>query len=127
MSEPNMFDLVKLIKASNADPSAMTDAIWEAGYRQPERTAEQAAKLTIDVFFYCDSFGMPTDFWPRNYDSVLQNELMKAVIGEDGDLDGADATVIARSVINAGFSKRTEKTTEQQISGVKEFIGGSVR
>jgi hypothetical protein len=25
---------------------------------------------------------MPTDFWPRDYDSVLQNELMKAVLGE---------------------------------------------
>lgn len=48
---------------------------------------------------------MPSDFWPRSYDSVLQNELMKAVIGEDGELDGADATTIARSVFNAGFSK----------------------
>ncbi len=105
MSDSNMFDLVKLIKASKGDPSAMTDAIWEAGYRQPERTAEEAANITIEVFFYCNSFDMPTDFWPRNYDSVLQNELMKAVIGEDGGLDGADATVIARSVISAGFTK----------------------
>jgi hypothetical protein len=48
---------------------------------------------------------MPTEFWPRNYDSVLQNELMKAVIGEDGELAYATASEIAKSVINAGFSK----------------------
>lgn len=105
MTEANMFELVNLIKAANGDPSAMTDSIWEAGYRQPERSAEEAAKITIDTFFYCESYGMPPDFWPRNYDSVLQNELMKAVIGEDGEIDDADATTIARSVINAGFSK----------------------
>ena len=85
----------------------MVDAIWEAGYRQPERSAEQAAQITIDTFFYCERFSMPSDFWPRNYDSVLQNELMKAVIGEDGELDEADASTIARSIINAGFSKET--------------------
>ncbi|MEF3198649.1 hypothetical protein J8984_22455 [Klebsiella quasipneumoniae subsp. similipneumoniae] len=100
-----MPELVNLIKGANGDPSAMVEAIWEAGYRQPKRTAEQAAQITIATFFYCESFGMPTDFWPRNYDSVLQNELMKAIGGEDGELLDADATTIARSVINAGFSK----------------------
>ena len=105
MSDSNMFELVKLIKAAKGEPSAMTDVIWEAGYRQPERTAEQAAQITIDTFFYCESFSMTSSFWPRSYDSVLQNELMKAVIGEAGELDGADATNIARSVIAAGFSK----------------------
>lgn len=104
MSESNLFELVQLIKSAAGDPSAMTDAIWEAGYRQPERT-EEAAKITIDTFFYCMAFDMPTDFWPRDYDSVLQNELMKAVIGEDGELAYATASEIAKSVINAGFSK----------------------
>ncbi|ALR75806.1 MULTISPECIES: hypothetical protein [Enterobacteriaceae] len=105
MTESNLFELVQLIKSAAGDPSAMTDAIWEAGYRQPERTAREAAQITIDTFFYCNAYDMPTDFWPRDYNSVLQNELMKAVIGEDGELEGADAAIIARSVINAGFSK----------------------
>ncbi|HHG1482954.1 TPA: hypothetical protein ACPUNM_000659 [Klebsiella pneumoniae] len=105
MTDPNMFELVKLIKAAKGDPSAMTDAIWEAGYRQPERTAEQAAQITIDTFFYCHGWGIPAKFWPESYDSVLQNELIKAVTGEDGELDSADVTAIARSVIAAGFSK----------------------
>lgn len=106
MSDSSVFELVRLIKAANGDPSAITDAIWEAGYRQSERTAEEAATITIGVFFYCNSFGMPTDFWPRDYDSVLQNELMKAVIGDDGGLDGAEPGAIANSVIAAGFTKR---------------------
>ncbi|VTP13183.1 hypothetical protein PUATCC27989T_01017 [Phytobacter ursingii] len=105
MSEQNIFELVKLIRAAKGDPSAMTDAIWEAGYRQPERTAEEAAKITIDVFFYCNSFDMPTDFWPRDYDSVLSNELMKAILGDDGDLLGGEPAAIAKSVIAAGFRK----------------------
>lgn len=105
MSESNLFELVALIKAAKSDPSAIVDALWEAGYRQPERSEKEAAKITIDTFFYCNSYDMPTEFWPRNYDSVLQNELMKAVIGEDGELDGADAAIIAKNVISAGFSK----------------------
>lgn len=108
MIDTNMFELVKLINAANGDPSVMTDSIWEAGYRQPERTAEEAAQITIDTFFMCNMFSMPADCWPRNYDSVLQNELMKAIGGEDGELLGADAATIARSVINAGFSKEVK-------------------
>lgn len=105
MSQENIFELIALVKSAKGDASAVVDKVWEAGYRQPERTAEEAAQITIDTFFYCNSFDMPTDFWPRDYDSVLQNQLMKAVIGEDGELDGADAKTIARSVISAGFSK----------------------
>ncbi|MDU6686162.1 MAG: hypothetical protein E6470_21435 [Enterobacteriaceae bacterium] len=106
MSESNIFELVKLIKAANGDPSTMTDAIWEAGYRQTERTAEEAAKITIDVFFYCNSFAMPTECRPRDYDSVLQDELMKAVLGEDDELHEAEPAAIAKSVISAGFTKK---------------------
>lgn len=105
MTDSNLFELVKLIKSAAGDPSAMTDAIWEAGYRQPERTEQEAAKITIDTFFYCMAFDMPTDFWPRDYDGVLKNELMKAVGGKDGELWGGDPKTIARSVISAGFSK----------------------
>lgn len=108
MTDTNVFTLAQLVKSGNGDPSAVTDAIWDAGYRQPERTAEEAAQITIDTFFYCNSFGMPTDFWPRNYKNVLRNELMKAVVGEDYELDDADPVVIAKSVIKAGFKLNAE-------------------
>lgn len=104
----DMLSLVQLVKSGKGDPSAVTDAIWDAGYRQPERTVEEAAQVTIDTFFYCESICLPSDLWPRNYDSILQNELMKAVVGEDFELDDADPVVIARSVIKAGFKLSAE-------------------
>lgn len=108
MTDTNVFTLAQLVKSGKGDPSAVTDAIWEAGYRQPERTAEEAAQVTIDTFFYCNMFGIPSEFWPQNYDNILSNELMKAVVGEDFELDGADPVVIAKSVIKAGFKLNAE-------------------
>ncbi|MDV2871375.1 hypothetical protein [Phytobacter diazotrophicus] len=106
MNETNVFELVKLIKAAKGDPSAITDAIWEAGYRQPERTAEEAAKITIDVFFHCNAFGISAEFWPDNYDSILLDQLMAAVGGKDGEFLGGEPSAIAKSVIAAGFAKK---------------------
>lgn len=107
MSTENIFELISLIKSANGDPSAVTDAVWEAGYRQPPRTEQEAAQITINVFFYCNSFNMPTEFWPRNYDSVLQNELMKAVLTDDEDdsFCSSDPVKVAKSILAAGFAK----------------------
>lgn len=107
MTDKNIFALASIIKSGNGDPSAVTDAIWEAGYRQPERSAEEAAQITIDTFFYCESFDMPTDLWPRTYEHVLQNELMKAVLSEyeDCGIFDLEPVVVAKSVLQAGFSK----------------------
>ena len=46
MSEYNLFELVALIKAAKSDPSAIVDALWEAGYRQPERSEKEAVSYT---------------------------------------------------------------------------------
>lgn len=107
MTDTNVFTLAQLVKSGKGDPSAVTDAIWDAGYRQPARTAEEAAQITIDTFFYCESFSMPADLWPKTYDHVLQNELMKAVLGEDYELDGAEPVAIAKNVLKAGFRRES--------------------
>jgi hypothetical protein len=118
MSKANVFELAQIIKAAKGDPSAVVDAVWEAGYRQPERTAEEAAKITIDTFFYCESFGMPTDFWPRDYDSVLCNELMKAVLTENDDdsLCSTEPAKVAKSILAAGFTMGQSNTRENPAS-----------
>lgn len=105
MTDTKVFALAQIIKAAGSDPSDVTDAIWAAGYRQPTRTADEAAQITIDTFFYCNSFDMPTEFWPRTYDSVLQNELMKAVLEEYDISDIIDPVKTARNVLKAGFSE----------------------
>lgn len=105
MNDSNVFELAQIIKNAGYDPNKITEMIWEAGYRQPERTAEEAALITIEVFFYCNSFDMPTNFWPRNYDSVLQNELMKAVLEDYEVTDEFDPARTAKNVVKAGFSK----------------------
>ena len=107
MSQENIFDLIALVKSAKGDPSAVVDAVWAAGYRQPPRTEQEAAQIAIDVFFFCNQFDMPTAFWPRNYDDVLQNELMKAVLTEEDDDSycSTDPTKVAKSILAAGFAK----------------------
>jgi len=105
MSETNVFELAQIIKKAGYKPNKITDMIWDAGYRQPERNAEEAALITIEVFFYCNSFDMPTNFWPRTYDSVLMNELMKAVLEDYEETDEFDPVRTAKNVVKAGFSK----------------------
>lgn len=102
-----MFELAQIIRAAKGDPSAVVDAVWEAGYRQPERTAKEAAEITIETFFYCNSLGMPTDFWPDTYNSVLQNVLMKAVLNDDegGPLFNLEPVKVAKNILSAGFIK----------------------
>lgn len=107
MSQENIFELIALVKSAKGDPSAVVDAVWAAGYRQPPRTEQEAARITIDTFFYCESFSMPSDFWPKDYDAVLCNELMKAVLTEDDD-DAyclSHPRKVAKSIMAAGFSK----------------------
>lgn len=105
MVETSEFELAQIIKIAGYDPNKITDVIWDAGYRQPDRTAEEAALITIDVFFYCNSFDMPTDFWPKTYDSVLQNELVKAVLEDYEITDEFDPVRTAKNVLKAGFEK----------------------
>lgn len=107
MSQENIFELIALVKSAKGDPSAVVDLVWAAGYRQPPRTEQEAAQITIDTFFYCESYCMPTDFWPKDYDAVLCNELMKAVLteAEDDALCNIDPGKVAKSILASGFTK----------------------
>jgi hypothetical protein len=102
MSNKKVFELMHLINATDGNPDEVVDAVWDAGYRKPERTASEAALLTIDAFFECDMFGIPAKYWPESWESVLQNELMKVVVGEDFDLG---ARQVAERITAAGYLK----------------------
>lgn len=112
MSKENMFELISLIKSAGTDPSEITDAVWAAGYRQPPRGEQEAAQITIDTFFYCAELDLPTQLWPNNYEKVLCNELMKAVMPDDeSDNFTKDPVKVANSILDAGFSKIVPGTT----------------
>lgn len=107
LNQGNIFELTSLVKTAKGDPPAVVDLVWAAGYRQPPRTEQEAAQITIDTFLYCESLCMPSDFWPKDYDSVLCNELMKAVLTENDDdsLCSTEPAKVAKSILAAGFSK----------------------
>ncbi len=109
MTDTNILALAQIIKAAGADPSDVVDAIWEAGYRQPERTAAEAGELTIASFHYCMSYSMPEEVWPQIYDDVLTNELMMAVLGDGESITVTDPVKVARAILEAGFSKEVEQ------------------
>lgn len=107
MNETNVFALAQIIKAAGGDPAAAVDAIWDAGYRQPDRTAQQAADLALETIRYCQGYDMPDEMWPEKYEDVLTNELMKAVLAdyEDFGTFNLEPVKVAHSVLKAGFRK----------------------
>lgn len=120
MSQENMFELISLIKSANGDPAAITDAVWDAGYRQPPRTEQEAAQVTIDTFFYCAALDLPSELWPNSYDNVLCNELMKAILPDDeDDAFTKDPIKVANSIVAAGFSKKLNTATTAVPDGWK--------
>ncbi|EIC4353524.1 hypothetical protein LJS80_002277 [Salmonella enterica] len=94
--------LAKIISAAGKDPSEITDAVWAAGYRKPERTEEEAINLAIDTFTDFRYYGIPEDTWPKTYDEILQCELNE-ILNEElwCDIPPDD---IASILIKAGYS-----------------------
>ncbi|PHM29111.1 hypothetical protein [Xenorhabdus budapestensis] len=45
----NSFHLTQIIASVWGDPADITHAVWQAGYRKPERKEEDIAALVIDV------------------------------------------------------------------------------
>lgn len=113
LNQGYIFELTSLVKSAKGDPSAVVDLVWAAGYRQPPRSEQEAAQITIDTFLYCESLCMPSDFWPKDYDSVLCNELMKAVLTENDDdsLCSTEPAKVAKSILAAGFLPLPSKET----------------
>ncbi len=102
-------DLVKIISTAGNDPSEITDAVWAAGYRKPERTEEEAINLAIDTFTDSRYNGIPDDAWPKTYDEILQCELSE-IIGEV-TWSYFSPENIANCLIEAGYS--LENVNEQ--------------
>ncbi|HGG5994856.1 TPA: hypothetical protein ACJG4C_003886 [Salmonella enterica subsp. diarizonae serovar 61:r:z53] len=95
-------ELAKIISAAGKDPSEITDAVWAAGYRKPERAEEDAVALTINIFTDLRYTKIPEDAWPTTYDEILRCELNE-IINEELWRDIPPDT-IASILIKAGYS-----------------------
>ncbi|EFT4509972.1 hypothetical protein H2549_003582 [Salmonella enterica subsp. enterica serovar Stanley] len=94
--------LAKIISTAGKDPSEITDAVWAAGYRKPERTETEAVNLTINTFAGFKCSGIPDDVWPKTYDEILQCELNE-IIGEVTWSYFSPENIASR-LIEAGYS-----------------------
>lgn len=95
--------LAKIISTAGKDPSEITDAVWAAGYRKPERTEEEAINLAIDTFTDSRYNGIPDDAWPKTYDEILQCELNEII--EEVTWSYFSPENIANRLIGEGYRK----------------------
>jgi len=105
MTDSNIFALAQIIKAAGADPSDVTDAVWAAGYRKPERKPDEVVALTLDIIagFVGDNFHC--NDWPKNYAEILQSELNELIF-EELWRNKATAISTAQSLINEGYAEQ---------------------
>jgi len=104
MVKTNVFELAKIIKMAGADPGDITSAVWGDGYRKPEKSAEEAALLAIELIGEQSANDIPSEYWPETYKSVLLGELNR-VVQEAEWLETSTPASIAKEIINAGYNK----------------------
>lgn len=104
MNDTNVFELAQIIKAAGSDPSDVTGAVWDAGYRRPERGAEEAVNLALDIICGFEGADLPWDVWPKNYTDILKGELNDFVI-EATSPDKATAVCVAKELIAEGYAR----------------------
>lgn len=99
-----MFELAQVIKSAGTDPSGVTDAVWAAGYRKPERKTEEAVNLALDIICGFEGADLPWEMWPKNYTDILKGELNDFVV-EAITPDEATAASAAKELIAEGYAK----------------------
>ncbi|SFU72629.1 hypothetical protein [Xenorhabdus koppenhoeferi] len=66
----NSLHLTQVIKSAWGDPSDITEAIWQAGYRKPERGEKEIAELTIDIMEGVPD-EVPYNLRPKNLEDIV--------------------------------------------------------
>ncbi len=104
MPDTNVFALAQIIRNAGGDPADITGAVWAAGYRKSEKSAEEAVLLTIDLLGEYHGYDIPFEHWPETYEAVLLGELNRVI--QDAEWpDGSMPASIAKAIIVAGYRK----------------------
>lgn len=108
-SEPsvqqNILSLAYTVRLAWGDPGNITGTVWAAGYRKPEKSAKEAALLTLELItndYHRND--IPCEYWPTTYDHVLSGELNQIVF-EAEYMESSNAVSVARAILNAGYRK----------------------
>ncbi|MCG3462828.1 hypothetical protein L7G72_13390 [Xenorhabdus bovienii] len=99
----NSFHLTQIIASAWGDPSDITDAIWQAGYRKPERGEKEIAELIIDVMDGVPD-QVPYSARPNNLDDILSMEL-SGIIFEAAWSETATPATVAKIILENGYQK----------------------
>ncbi|MDE1484341.1 hypothetical protein KKI90_19365 [Xenorhabdus bovienii] len=99
----NSFHLTQIIASAWGDPSDITDAIWQAGYRKPERGEKEIAALIIDVMNGVPD-QVPYSARPNNLDDILSEELNNIIFDATWS-DKATPAMVAKTVLENGYQK----------------------
>ncbi|WP_118984409.1 hypothetical protein [Photorhabdus sp. CRCIA-P01] len=104
----NLFHITQIVASVWGDPSDITDAVWNAGYRKADRTPEDMVLVTLKVIedsYYSD---IVYKYWPKDLEAVLAAELNFLI----DDLVWNDKTTpatVARIILENGYQRGDEK------------------
>ncbi|MCG3462969.1 hypothetical protein L7G72_14155 [Xenorhabdus bovienii] len=102
----NSFHLTQIIASVWGDPSDITDAIWQAGYRKPERGEKEIAELIIDVMDGVPD-QVPYSARPKNLDDILSTEL-SGIIFEVTWSNKATPAGVAKVILENGYTRENK-------------------
>ncbi|QTL40955.1 hypothetical protein ACNFJN_06650 [Xenorhabdus budapestensis] len=103
----NSFHLTQIIASVWGDPADITHAVWQAGYRKPERKEEEIAALVIDVMNGVPD-QIPYNERPKNLEDILTTELNSIIF--DATWEGkATPAKVAKVILGKGYRKGEER------------------
>ncbi|MEQ1962370.1 hypothetical protein ABLB69_04175 [Xenorhabdus khoisanae] len=103
----NSCHLTQIIASVWGDPTDITDAVWQAGYRKPERGEKEIAVLIIDVMNGVPD-EVPYSARPKNLDDILTTELY-TIIFEATCSVLATPDMVAKMILMNGYHKGVEQ------------------
>lgn len=106
MMKTTNLHLVQIITTAGHDPSDITDAVWNAGYRKTNFTTEQIIKMAVSQSADILLNGLPADQLPKTLDDLSQYHLNGIVF--EAKREGTP-DVVAKEILVNGYSKETEK------------------
>ncbi|OTA14188.1 hypothetical protein Xvie_03909 [Xenorhabdus vietnamensis] len=99
----NSFHLTQIIASVWGDPADITDAVWQAGYRKPERGEKEITELTIDIMNGVPD-EVPYSERPKNLGDILTTELYSVIF--EGTLSVmATPAMVAKMIQWNGYAR----------------------